>query len=125
MTPSTRFSSMSDVAEPPEIQVTGSPSGRAGPPPAAHGHDLIEPDDTDVAVRHERAGPATLGRTTVQHDGSGLGDRDGAAGEHRGDPVEVGGGEIRPVVDGDALRQILKPAWWRARGYQQAVNARL
>ena len=63
------------------------------------GDDLLGVDDADVQVGHQADGPAAAERGAVQHDGAGLGDRDGAAGDHRVDVVELHRGQVRPVDD--------------------------
>ena len=85
-TPSTRFSSMSDVAEGPEMNVIGRP-GRARPsrePGDGLGDeadDLVLADDAEVIVGQERERPPPLAGAAVEDDRPGLGDPQGAAGQ--------------------------------------------
>jgi hypothetical protein len=74
---------------PPRIQ----PGERVG----QVGRDLIGPHDHQVEVRHQGERAAALTGPVVQDDGSGLGDRDRAAGHDARHPVEFGRGQRRGV----------------------------
>ena len=101
---------MSEVADPPEIQVRGAVGSSRATACGTLATNWSILTDADMAVRHEGAGPAPLTGTAVQHDRSRLGDRNRAAGEHGGDPVEVRGSKVGPIGGGQAGRQIVKPA---------------
>ena len=97
-TPSTRSSSMSLVAEGPEIQVSGRARVEAGHGLRDGGDDLLRgPYDADVVVGHEGDAAAPLGRSRVQDDRAGLGDGQGAAGDDAVHGVEFGGRGLRGV----------------------------
>ena len=103
-TPSTRSSSMSEVALGPETSVIGRPSRAAsasGCDGVGHaGHDRACLDDAHVPVGHERERPAAGALAAVEHDRAGLGDRQSGAGEHAVELIERLRGERR-VVDHD------------------------
>jgi hypothetical protein len=75
--------------------------------------DLVFKGNAQVIVGQQRKGPATLRRTAVEDDGAGVGNSDGATGDH---PVAafdlwVGGSMIpdefkwlREPVDGNIVR---------------------
>ena len=92
-TPSTRLSSMSEVADGPDTNVSGRPSRDGLLEPRDRLWD--DPDDllvehhADVQVGHERERAAALGGAAVEDEGAGLGDRDRAAGQGAVEPVEL------------------------------------
>ncbi len=98
-TPSTRWSSMSLVADGPLIHVCG----RVGFEPAERlGHapdDPVGRDDADVQVGQEAERPPALAGTGVEDDRAGLGDGDRAVGDDAVDRVEVGRRQRRVVAD--------------------------
>ena len=102
-TPSTRSSSMSEVADGPETSVIGRPARAAsasrcdgvGHP----GDDVAGLDHADVVVGHERQRAAPRARPAVEHDRAGLGDRERAAGQHPVELVERARRERRVVLD--------------------------
>jgi hypothetical protein len=59
--------------------------------------DLIVAHDDQVEVGHQGERAAALAGAVVQDDRAGLGDRDRAAGQHAGHPVEFGRRERRLV----------------------------
>ena len=52
--------------------------------------DLVGAHDADVDIGEQREHAASLTRSGVQHDGPGLGDRRGTAGDHGVDGVKLG-----------------------------------
>ena len=101
-TPSTRSSSMSDVALGPETNVSGRPSAAAGASAAiASGTEAwMRAASTRQTWKsgHERQRAAAALVAAVEHDGAGLGDRERAAREHAVDLVEPARRDRR-VVD--------------------------
>ena len=84
---------MSEVADGPEISVSGarrSPHRRLHPLEclAHRGTHELGRDDADVQVGHQRQRADALTGPAVQHDGAGLRDGGGAAGEHAVHPIE-------------------------------------
>jgi hypothetical protein len=69
-----------------------------GEPVGQVGRDLIGPHDHQVEVRHQGERPAALTWPVIQDDGPGLGDRDRAAGDDPGHPVEFGRGQRRGIL---------------------------
>ena len=101
-TPSTRSSSMSEVALGPETSVIGRPSAAAGASAAtASGTDAwMRAASTKQMwqVGHERERAAAAVGAAVEHDRAGLGDRERAAGQHAVEAVELARGDRR-IVD--------------------------
>src|SRR3954447_19424512 len=108
-TPSTRSSSMSDVAEGPETNVIGRPSAAAaGGGGDGVGHrrdDRRRIDDADVAVRDERQRTAAGPGTAVEDDRARVGDRQRGAGDDGVERVELGGRKLVVLDDVDADRR--------------------
>ncbi len=107
-TPSTRSSSMSEVADGPDTNVTARRARDGGLEPGDGLRD--DPDDllaehhADVQVGHERERAAALGGAAVQHERAGLGDRHGAAGQGAVEPVELAGRQAAVLAQLDVLR---------------------
>ena len=93
-TPSTRESSMSEVADGPGDERHRAARPRAGRRRAGGSRpgpvdDLALLDDAQVEVGNQREGAAALPRARIEDKRPGLGDREGAAGEGGADLVEV------------------------------------
>ena len=73
-------------------------SGKLGDAFRDDANDLLGEDDAEVAIRHEGERTASLVRTAVEHDGTGLRDGKGAAGQHAVALVKLLVGEWRVVA---------------------------
>ena len=128
-TPSTRSSSMSDVALGPETNVSGRPSAAAGASAAiASGTEAWiarRLDEADVEVGHERERAAAAPVAAVEHDGAGLGDRERAAGEDAVDLVEAARGDRRVVDEQLEARQVVRRAGRDGEAARALLAARL
>ncbi len=85
-TPSTRLSSMSDVADGPEMKVTGRRPVRTASPSLRIASGTVPttcdgPHDADVQVGQQRERPAALALAAVQDDRAGVRDGQRAAGD--------------------------------------------
>ena len=126
-TPSTRSSSMSDVALGPETNVSGRPSARGAGASAAIASGTRRGRRPASTTQTCRSGTSVSARrplrgAAVEHDRAGLGDRQRAAGEHAVERVEVARRERR-VVD-DAARRPARRAARRAATATAARRAR-
>ena len=100
-TPSTRSSSMSEVALGPETKVSGAASPRRRSAATASGTDVVRPAPP-ATTQMWRSGTSVSARaaalSAVEHDRAGLRDRDRAAGQHAVESVELARRQRR-VVD--------------------------
>ena len=109
---------MSLVALGPLIQVRGRPAStatcRAATACGTLSTTCAEPHHADVPVRNQGQRPPSLAGAVIEHHRAGLGDGDGAGGEHRveGSQVGVGGGGcgVRAASAGRESRREPVPA---------------
>ena len=114
-TPSTRWSSMSLVADGPLIQVSGRRGSSAASASGTSPTIWSARDDAHVVVGEQRQRPPALARARVEHDRPRLGDRDRAAGQHGVDRVQLARGTAAVRRAPRARRRACAPARRRAR----------
>ena len=121
-TPSTRSSSMSEVADGPGDE-RERPAARPGEPAIASGTEATTGrlDDADVEVGDERQRAPAGRAAAVEDDRAGLGDRQRAAGEHAVERVELGAARARSSTTSSTPRS---PAGRPARHREPTRPAR-
>ena len=58
---------------------------------ASTGHDLLDGDDADMAIRHQGQASTPLAEAVGEHDGAGLRDAQGRLSDHGIEAVQLAG----------------------------------